>query len=1032
MKRLRLTGLTWRGSGLRHLTALALAAAASVSWSPLRASDPAPDAAAVAEFENQVRPLLSARCVRWHGVKKLESGLRLDGRAAAIRGGDSGPALVPGKPEESLIVKAVRHEGDLQMPPGARLPGAQVDALARWVARGAPWPEDTKTASTRRGGITAEDRSFWSLRPVPAGPPTPPAVKDRTWCRTPVDAWVLAALEAKGLRPVAPAGRRALIRRATFDLTGLPPTPAEVDDFVHDAAPDAFDRVVDRLLASPAYGERWGRHWLDVVRYADTAGDTADYPVREAYLYRDYVIDAFNRDTPYDRFVREQVAGDVLAADGPREEFARGVTATGFLAISRRFGFDLENYHHLTIQDTIDTLGQAVLGLTLGCTRCHDHKYDPVTAKDYYALYGIFESTRYAFPGSEQKPFLRAMAPTRPARESGPLRLAFARELAEAEAALRSHRGDPPPVQFSTLDDSDGDFELQAKASGGSLGELVPPWLFTGNPGVTTHAQSPYTNLTGRPGVSGVSFPAGAGDHAVYQALRPARSAAAGDYHLYVNLDFRVQTGSKGPGSYRFSLGRGSDRPAAVEVVIDGESLRAGGASDRTPTRRLVPGTWYNLRLALDLASKTYSGTVGVPGDLTEFSGKAFAAGWDGTIDHIQIDGRGPTPGARPALDLDNFGIGEQPIPPPAPPQKAVGTGTAKDARARYAALVERGPCAWAYGVSEGTPRDARVQKRGEPGRPGEVVPRRVLEVLGGDPVPPDSPGSGRRELANWLTRPENPLTARVMVNRVWALHFGEGLVATENDFGRRGQPPTHPGLLDDLARRFMDGGWSVKALHRLILLSSTYQLSGESDPRAEAADPGGRLLWRFPRRRLDAESIRDAILFVSGGLDRAPGGPHPFPPVGAKFTQHMPFSAVYGSDRRSVYLMQQRIKRHPYLSLFDGADPNASTAGRGITTVPTQALFFMNDPFVHAGSAGFARRLLAEACGDESRVALAYRMAFAREPAADETAASLAFLGRYRGGLHSAGVPAAEHDARCWSALARTLFGSNEFLFLD
>ena len=334
--------------------------------------------------------------------------------------------------------------------------------------------------------------------------------------------------------------------------------------------------------------------------------------------------------------------------------------------------------------------------------------------------------------------------------------------------------------------------------------------------------------------------------------------------------------------------------------------------------------------------------------------------------------------------------------------------------------------------MAEGTPRDAHIQKRGEPGRPGGVVPRRFLQVLGGDPLPPEATGSGRLELAHWLTRPANPLTARVMVNRIWSDHFGDGLVPTENDFGKRGRPPSHPGLLDDLAHRFMEGGWSVKAMHRMIMLSATYGLSGDHDPHAAEVDPEGRLLWRFPRRRLDAEAIRDAMLALGGDLDRSPAGPHPFPPVGTTFTQHNPFDAVYETNRRGVYLMQSRSKRHPYLALFDGADPNASTAERAVTTVPTQALFFMNDPFVHARSTGFARRLIAARAGDEARVRLAFEMALAREPSGEEVGAALEFLGRYRQGLRSAGVPSASHEELCLSAYARTLFSGNEFLFID
>jgi cytochrome c553 len=746
--------------GLSLASCLAILLASLLHGHPASASTPT--AEQIAAFEKEVRPLLVEKCARCHGPKKQESGLRLDSRDALMRGGESGPAIVPGQPEKSLLLRAVRHQGDLQMPPSGKLKDVEITALSRWIETGAVWPKDSTAIKTRSGEITAEERRFWSFQPV-RWPKVPDIARPEI--DNPIDRFILARLAERGLKPVQPADRRTLIRRATFDLTGLPPTPDEVEAFIKDAAPDAFAKVVERLLASPAYGERWGRHWLDVVRYADTAGETADYPVPEAYRYRNYVIDAFNQDRPYDGFIREQIAGDILAKNGPPEKSAERIIATGYIALSRRFGFDPENYHHLTIQDTIDNLGQAVMGLSLGCARCHHHKFDPVSMSDYYALYGIFASTRYAFPGSEEK-----------------------------------HR----------------------------------------------------------------------------------------------------------------------------------------------------------------------------PRDFVPLAGKELA-----------------------------------------------------------------------YAVSEDKPRNARIQKRGEPKTPGDEVPRRFLEIMGSDVLPKGATGSGRLQLAEWLTRPENPLTARVMVNRIWQWHFGSGLVATENDFGTRGKLPTHPELLDWLAREFMGepgtkvpgpgSPWSIKKMHRLIMLSAAYQWSSAGDSRTMSIDPESELLWRFPRRRLDAEAIRDAMLHLGGNLDRSRGGAHPFPPVDKwGFTQHAPFSAVYDTNRRSVYLMSQRLRRHPFLALFDGADTNASTPKRTTTTVPTQALFLMNDPFVHAQSEGLARRLLASADSDAARLKLAYRLAYGREPDADETQRGLTFLSRYREALQAARVPAGQHDVMAWAAHARTLLASNEFLFVD
>jgi hypothetical protein len=718
-------------------------------------------------FENRVRPVLTSHCVKCHGAAKQESGLRLDSKSLARKGGDRGPAIVPGDPEHSLLVLAARRNGDLKMPPDEPLSPEEIAGLSEWIRLGAPWPAESVRSSTRSGEITAEERRFWSFQPL--APTSPPDVQDRFWSRTPVDRFILARLDAQDLKPVRPADKTTLIRRATFDLTGLPPAPDDVGAFVADDSPAAFAKGIDRLLASPAYGERWGRHWLDVVRYADTAGETADFPVREAYRYRNYVLASFNADKPYDRFLREQIAGDLGASEAPPEQYEERVTATGFLAISRRFGFDSENYQHLTIQDTIDTLGQAVLGLSLGCARCHDHKYDPINAADYYALYGIFDSTRYAFPGSEQtkrpRDFLPAVSPR------------------DAQRRKRPREADP-----------------------------------------------------------------------------------------------------------------------VLYAVADGESH------------------------------------------------------------HV------------------------------------------------------------------------RIQLRGEPTRLGPEVPRRFLEIFGGDRLPASEKGSGRRELAQWITgRRAASLAARVMANRIWQHHFGYGLVRTENDFGTRGARPTHPELLDYLAARFIESGWSIKALHRLIMQSQTYQLSSGVGAAAAKRDPDDRWLGHFGRRRLDAEEIRDSLLWLGGNLDRSVGGPHPFPPIQTwGFTQHAPFTAVYETNRRSVYLMTQRIKRHPFLALFDGADTNVSTAHRDSTTVPTQALFLMNDPFVHDQSLLLAQRLLAATTDEHQRIACAFQWSLGRPPQSEEQERSAAFLASYRRELASAGLSAQESSRLTWAAFARTLFARNDFLFVD
>ena len=1246
-------------------------------------------------FEAKIRPVLVGTCFRCHGDAKTSGALRIDSREMLLKGGESGPAIVPGKPEESLLIKAIQRQADVSaMPPekDKALRADQVAAFVTWVKAGAVWP--AKTAKF-------EVAKHWAFEPV--HDVATPVVQDTTWVKSSIDAFIRAKQEAAGVRPAPPADKLTLIRRATFDLTGLPPTPEEVQAFELEVSPQAFETVVDRLLKSPRYGERWGRHWLDVVRYADTAGETADYPVPLAWRYRNYVIDAFNADKPYDEFLREQIAGDVLAGQGPRERYAERATATGYLAISRRFGFDSENYHHLTIQDTIDTLGQTVLGLSLGCARCHDHKFDAVSMNDYYALYGIFDSSRYSFPGSEQKQKFRSMLPLLPSSESLPKWREFDGRVASIAASLEKQKQPVPAAILRSLNDLDGDFEMQAAAAGGSNGVLVPPWLYEGKIAVTNAAQSPFKNFYPR-GKVGASISAGAGEYRIAQALYPRRAPDNCDT-LHVNLDFRVaapdanakglhrfrigampaspavevlisseavslrigetieslcplkpnqwhnlqlaldlksrtlsgrigmpgstiefsgkpfspgwtgvidiavleslgQTDTKlpaveydnlgvqetpiapvstelpaiavagngldpaaltkpleeltgfdgdfelqakdappaspwgpgpnsvvkmsansqspflnafapgelgvhmpnrgeydgfgrtvanakpnedgrlfasfdfrcaskdagGNGSWRYYLGHGPGNSAAVELFFNGNEFFRRSADAREPVCPLVVGEWYQVQLSLDLKAKIYTGLLASRAKQTEFSGQ-LASGWDGTIDYTFIDSYGHIGGVRPSLDADNFVIGDSVVFRSAKERPfAERKATIESRRARanelrqqlvslqanaelskqeLNKLLAEGPFAMTYGMAEGTPHNVRMQMRGEPDQPGADVPRGFIKVLGGGPLGAESPGSGRLELAQWLTRPDNPLTARVMVNRIWQYHFGRGLVKTPNDFGVRGLPPTHPELLDHLATQFIRSGWSVKAMHRLMMLSATYQQSSLSDvaalarvqvsettPRVlanaattESHDPD--LYVSFSRRRLSAEEIRDAILAVSGELDLTPALEHPFPtPINWGYTQHGPFSAVYDHNKRSVYLMTQRLKRHPFLALFDGADPNASTAERLGTTVPTQALFFLNDPFVHTKAEKWAARLQAASPDDTQRIEQAWLRATGRPPTEIERGEAAEFLAAYRTELAAAKMDNVE--TRSLAAYLRTLIGSNEFLHVD
>ena len=806
-----------------------------------RAADTAPakpSPEGVEFFEKKVRPVLVKHCYSCHSAdaKKLKGELRLDTRDGVLQGGSSGPAIVPGDPDKSLLIQAVKHaDEDLKMPPDSKLSAGEIADLTAWVKLGAP---DPRTGTTIVKGIDFDKaRESWPFQPV-RRPAVPEIANLKLPISNPVDAFILAKLQAKGLKPVGPADKRTLIRRATYDLIGLPPTPEQIDAFLKDDSPRAFAKVVDRLLASPHYGERWGRHWLDVVRYSDTAGDNSDYPVPQMYRYRNWVIDAFNRDLPYDEFIRQQLAGDLLPAKDEADRNAK-IIATGYLANSKRFGSyeDARYPWYLTYEDTIDNLGRAFLGLTIGCARCHDHKFDPVTQADYYALYGFFSSTRYPRPGIELDKVQHDFVP-----------LASPQEVAAFEKERQQKQT-----------------ELNAKV----------------------------------------------------------RKLEA-------------------------------DRKAAEKTLADAEKIK----NEKEREKRIA-----------DLNKQ-----------LNDFKKKINAA--------------------RKAAEE----FAKHPM-----------------------------PFETAYAVAEGKTEgkrkvgDACIQIKGDPERLGPEVPRRFLQVLGGQKLSSGENGSGRFHLANWIADARNPLTARVMVNRIWHYHFGKGLVPSPNNFGKLGGEPTHPELLDFLADEFIKNGWSVKKMHRLIMLSDAYQRSSRDDEANAEIDIANDFLWRFDRCRLDAESIRDTLLAVGGNLDRTPlNEPHPFPPMAKwNFTQHNPFKAVYDSNKRSVYLMTQRIQRHPFLALFDGPDTNASTATRITSTTPLQSLYLMNDPFVHGQAKKFAERLLAERTKDADRFARAYVLLYGRPPTAEEKSLALEYLKK-------ASAMSEGNKAAAWESLSRALLLSNEFVYLD
>lgn len=791
----------------------------------LMADEPAVVANPTAEqlrfFETNVRPVFVEHCQKCHGSTKQWGGLRLDSREALLRGGDSGAAIVPGKPNESLLIRAVRHEdADIKMPKDGKLSERQIADLARWIEMGAPFPKSAKADERTR------DPNHWTFQPPKS--PSVPQVKNSAWPQTEVDRFVLEKLEANGLSPSASADKRTLIRRVTFDLTGLPPTPDEVATFVADDRADAFAKLVDRLLESSAYGEKWGRHWLDVARYADSNGLDENIAHGNAWRYRDYVVASFNRDKPFDRFVQEQLVGDLLPA-GDEAQRHEQLIATGFLGIGPKVlaETDEAKMRMDIVDEQIDTFGRVFLGLTLGCARCHDHKFDPISTADYYGLAGIFKSTK-------------------------------------------------------TMDQY----------------TKVAKW---------------------------------------HENLLPSAAATA------MQAEYDKQLTAK---------------KSTIEMFV--------AMADKQAKEKLAA---------------------------------------DGT--------------EKPPEKLES-------LYPDATKAEL------KKLRDELAALEKNPPeLPSAIGVTEDKIIDVAIHLRGNPLKLGDVVPRRMPPVVRGPQVPKvTDKESGRRELAAWLVDPNHPLTSRVFVNRVWRWHFGSGLVRTTDNFGLLGESPSHPELLDWLARRFVADGWSVKSLHRLLLNSSTYQQSSSPSADLAARDPENKLLGRANIRRLDAEEVRDAMLSVSGQLDSTVGGTLLKVKNRGYLFDHTSIDLTdYSSRRRSLYLPVIRNNVFDLFQLLDFPDPAVPNSNRATTTVAPQALMMLNSDFVMQAASDLAARLLAEPGDEHQRLNRMYEFAYGREPSKRELDVDVQFL--TRADLSSSETDLTKRRLLAWSTLCHVVLAANEFVYL-
>jgi hypothetical protein len=870
--------------------------------SAVRGSPQVPDAAGVEFFEQKIRPIFVEHCYKCHSheAEKIKGGFLLDTHEGLLKGGDTGPAIVPGEPEQSLLIKAVRYtDENLQMPPkGKRLSPDQVAALEAWVRMGATDPRTSKGQELSKAEtIAANARAHWAFQPIKQ--PPIPEVKNKRWVQSPLDAFVLCKLEAKGLSPSAQADKRTLIRRVTFDLVGLPPTPDEVAAFIGDRSPDAFAKLVDRLLGSPQYGERWGRYWLDVARYADTKGyvfeEERRYPY--SYTYRDYVIRAFNEDLPYDQFICQQIAADLL----PLGEDKRPLAALGYLTLGRRF---LNNIHDI-IDDRIDVVCRGMMGLTVACARCHDHKYDPIPSKDYYSLYGVFASSTEP----EQEPLLEGTGQGSSLSKAREEYLAERKKREEERASFKESK----------------EQETRAKLHSQAADYLL--------------AAHDAQLLTNKSEIDNVALKRQL-DPGVLQRWMTSLETWSKSPHAIFSPWFafsRLETNDFATKTKELS--------STFSASTNLNPLVATAFATNTPATLKDVAALYG-KLLSDADHQTNAADNSALAALRQI---LYADDAPPNLPAHELHRLFDVPTSQKLRELQRK-IDELDATHPGAPARAM-------------ALVDKSSPATAY-----------VFVRGNPDNRGPEVPRQFPEVLAGHDRKPFQKGSGRLELADAIASTNNPLTARVIVNRIWFHHFGAGLVKTPSDFGLRSDPPTNPELLDYLADRFMNQGWSIKKLHREIMLSSTYQQSSDNNQLAARIDPNNQLLWRMNRQRLDFEAMRDSLLDIAGKLDLTAGG------------HAVDITSEPYSTRRTIYGHIDRQNLPGLFRTFDFANPDSTSPQRFFTTVPQQALFLMNSPFVVQQARHVTERPDFKALrSEDERIRFLYELAFQREPGHQE-----------------------------------------------
>ncbi len=1094
-------------------------------------------------FEKKIRPVLAEKCYVCHGSKtEPMAGLRVDSKEALLKGGSRGTSIVSGDPDASILIQAIRYTDiKLKMPPSGKLPDEQIRDFEHWVRIGAPDPRSNSPgpAVTKIEAIDLEEgRKFWAFQPL--RPDThagvKASVKRKGWATSPIDDYVLAKLEEKGLSPAPPADKRTLIRRVTFDLIGLPPTPQEIDNFLKDDSPGAFETLVERLLASPHYGERWGRHWLDLVRYAETNGHEYDNDKLDAWRYRDYVIRAFNNDRPYDQFTREHIAGDLLAAKRLREDGVHwdSPLGTGFYWFGEVLNSptDSDKSRADTVDNQIDVLSKAFLGLTVACARCHDHKFDPIPTADYYSMAGILHSTairegwigspaqaeqvekldgrvaevnrniesllagagltpaetwkRYLLAAGELLSTNEIDLPCRLeelAEEQGLERLTLDRWMAYLRQAAK--QPDHPLYAFAALaqppdeappDDAPSDeadetvsasFSARLSEIRETLAELSrktdpnhPENLKRGDVVFEDFSKQGYDGWT----AEGRAFGSGPvraippnQPLAGYAGESIANSFGGGTDRLVGSLTtpkFRM------PKIYVHVrlAGNASDAPFPknpdTRVTLDADGHKSQIFISRQPgvwqwvTRRMTKeigrSCYFEIvdrsrvgHIAVDkiVFSDSREPPLLAPDPrVVELLGKpglsslsTLAGAYTELYENVSARSNSSAEARQLAAALRPPGSAEDSASPLLPAEQRDRLATLQYQRRTIADEIPES----AFGMisKDENPRDVGIHLRGSHQNLGELAPRQFLQVIAGEDQAPYRNGSGRLQFAETLTSAGLPLAARVMVNRIWRHHFSTGIVASTDNFGKTGERPTHPELLDFLARQFVASGWSVKAMHRMMLLSSAYGMSSKAGQPASQLDPRNKLLHHMPVKRLEAEVIRDSVLAVSGSLNRDLFGPGVAPHI-SEYQDGRgkpPTGPLDGDGRRSIYLQVRRNFLTPMFLAFDYPSPISTIGRRGSSTVPSQALIMMNNEFVNQQARIWAERVAAEQLDAAGRIQGMFLAAFGRPASGAEVEEATTFLGEQR----ALRVGAGKDEVRPWADLAHVLMNSTEFIFV-